>query len=188
MTSVYLEARFGGRRALLTDLKYRLLLGWGAFDHLLAVDWPRVHRLVFVCAGNICRSPYAARRASDMGCVACSFGLLAEASKEANPSARRNALRRNVDLAEHRAACATDFTPQSGDLLVGFEPWHCAEVLNHFAQGSGFQVTLCGLWSRPRFPYIHDPYGRSDAYFQACFGRIDSAIQAMVRERSHARR
>src|SRR5215469_15602974 len=66
---------YGGRRGYVFHLAARAMGALGAYRRLGALDWGTVTRLVFVCKGNICRSPYAAARAQQLAVEATSFGL-----------------------------------------------------------------------------------------------------------------
>lgn len=80
-------------------------------------------------------------------------------------------------MSVHVTRTARTFQVLPTDLLVAMEPSQAA-ALTRIANGA--QVTLLGLWSRPRRPYIQDPYGRSDEYFQRCFALIDSGIRDLA--------
>lgn len=142
------------------------------------VEWSSVKRLVFVCKGNICRSPYAEARARIMGLPCSSFGLEAETGAPADPTAMRGARARGLDLTQHRAQTARQFPMAAGDLLMAMEPWHVA-ALQSRPMPIGTQVTLLGMWCNPIRPHLEDPFGLSDDYFQTCFGIIDNAIASM---------
>ena len=62
--------------------------------------------------------------------------------------------------------------------MVVFEPAHLSEVDRQL--GDDVPANLLGIWSRPSRPYIHDPYGLSDRYFQQCFSVIDANIAELV--------
>jgi low molecular weight protein-tyrosine phosphatase len=172
-------ARFGSYRGLA-----RLLLSCfedsiGGYRRLKKIRWDRVQRVVFVCHGNICRSPYAERRAATYGLPAASFGLSADTGVPPDPSALSVAARRAIELVEHRACAAEDFEFHSGDLLIGMEPWQARAMLRCLP-AVPCQVTLLGLWSRPRRPHIHDPHRLREAYWERCFDIIDSGVRAIA--------
>jgi low molecular weight protein-tyrosine phosphatase len=150
----------------------------GLYSSLKRVEWSSVTRLVFVCKGNICRSPYAEARARAMGLACSSFGLEAGAHAPADPSAVRAARALGLDLAGHRTQRVIEFPMAKGDLLAAMEPWQAA-VLQSRPIPVGAQVTLLGLWCRPSQPHIEDPLGLSDEYFQTCFATIDNALANM---------
>ncbi len=51
----------------------------------------------------------------------------------------------------------------------------------HLAQ-KDVQVGLLGLWCRPRFALLYDPYEHPREYFSSCFGRIERAALNLVQE------
>jgi len=167
----------------LSSVLYRL----GVFRPYACIEWRRVDRLVFVCKGNICRSPYAEVRARSRGLEATSFGLSAEPTVPPNPTAASVASEFGVDLTPHRARSAQDVQIRTHDLLVAMEPWQARTLLPGARRG-GAQVTLLGLWSSPRRLHLEDPYGRLPAYFRICFSVIDSAISRMLSFLETARR
>jgi protein-tyrosine phosphatase len=178
------RSSFGTYRGLV-----RLILAWaenlaGRYCQFKQIRWERVARVVFVCHGNICRSPYAEGRAVSFGLPAASFGLSADSGAPADPSACRVAARREIELIRHCARDAADFELQTGDLLVAMEPRQARRISGLLPPGS-CQLTLLGLWSRPPRPHIHDPHRLSEAYWERCFDVIDSAVQTIA-DRMHA--
>lgn len=175
----YAVEKYGGLRPIVRHLTSLLWYKLGGYRRFREIDWSRVNRLVFVCKGNICRSPYAEMKVRRYGIEAVSLGLYAKSGSRADPIASTNAAVRDIDLAPHRSRHPDDIRIQPGDLLVGMEPWH-ARILLRLARKSGAQTTLMGLWSKPSRPYIHDPFGCADEYFQACFSVIDQSIDGLM--------
>lgn len=165
---------YGGRRGFFEHIRTSILGVIGGYRDARHVEFATVQRLVFVCKGNICRSPYASMKARSLGANTMSCGLEATDGAIADIDASRNALVRGIDLSAHRALKAARQTINVGDLLLVFEPSHLHEVIRRF--GADAQVTLLGFWIRPTHLHIHDPYGRSDRYFQQCFSLIDEGI------------
>ena len=60
MVTAYIKARYGGVLPYLKLLGSKIAYLLGAYAREREVDWQRVERLVYVCKGNINRSPYAA--------------------------------------------------------------------------------------------------------------------------------
>jgi len=150
----------------------------GVYSDLQSFDASRVLRLVFVCAGNVCRSRYAEARARELGFEAGSFGLSADGRSPPDAAAVLAARRRGIELLPRASRRAHDVRPTSGDLLVAMEP-HQARALRRAHPRA--QVTLLGLWCSTPRPVLADPYGLSDAYFDTCFGCIDEAVETLVR-------
>lgn len=139
------------------------------------VDWSRVRRLVLVCTGNICRSPYAEVRARHLGLPAVSFGLAAAPGAPADPSAISNAAKRGVDLTSHRSRARDDVELCAHDLLVGMEPRQLPPLIQ-LQQRTGAQLTLQGLWAPRRISYVPDPHCLSNACFHYSYTLIDTSL------------
>lgn len=176
--SAFIAAHYGRKMGLVRYSFHLARFMLGSFSSLKNVEWSTVTRLVFVCKGNICRSPYAEQRARAIGLSCSSFGLEPGVGAPANPLAIRAASARGLDLTSHRARSVVDFPIEGGDLLTAMEPWQVT-VLRSLPVPVGVQVTLLGLWCRPSRPHLEDPYGLSDDYFQTCFGIIDRALASM---------
>lgn len=188
MRSKHIESRlyeinekYGGKRAWLRTHAYRLMDGlWLLPSGPAKSRFLEFKRLVFVCQGNICRSPYGEARARQLGISSASFGLSADNGKEANLSAARVARQRGLALDHHSATHLSKFSFEAGDLLLAFEPQQLAELASSPVLPEYIAADLLGRWCSPSVPYLHDPYGLSDAYFNTCFDRIDQALARLA--------
>ena len=176
--------RYGTYRGLI-----RLWLAWlewrlgrlSAFD---SPDLSRVGRLVFVCLGNVCRSPYAhivaAERLSSSGETrVASCGLSTTTGMPADPDARRAARRVGRDLDSHAATDLKDFEVRDDDLFLVMEVRQAHRLRARLGDSSA-QIALLGVWSKPRRLHIHDPMTLSDGYFDSCYRSIESAVDTLV--------
>jgi protein-tyrosine phosphatase len=169
--------RYGRKQGWLRHHIFGLIQHLGGYQHFKRVNWNQVVRLVFVCKGNVCRSPYGEVRARALGIPASSFGLLADDHSSVHPTALKVGYQRGLDLSAHRSR--SRFPLLSGDLLIAMEPWQ-GKQLQRLQHRTDVQITLLGLWhSQPR-PHIEDPYGLGKDYFETCFAIIDDAIQHIV--------
>lgn len=178
----FVQTRYGTARGLTRLMLSRLSHAVGRYRRFEAIDWTRVERLVFVCAGNICRSPYADRKAAQSGFPTAGIAMRGGTGLPADPQARRAALDAGVNLDDHRSLALADFNAAPGDLLVAMEPHQAFGLATHFAANAGVQVTLLGLWSRPPRPHLHDPHSLNAAYFRTCFRTIDSGVETILRK------
>lgn len=169
---------YGGKRGFIEHTRARALYALGFYSNVRDINWAAVGGLAFVCTGNICRSPYASARARSLGVRAVSFGLEAADGAPADPVAAQNALRRGLDLSAHRSARAEASSFAKDDLIIVFEPGHLPRICRR--TGRWTHVSLLGAWSHPVRPHIHDPYGRSDRYFQECFSVIDTGVAMLA--------
>src|SRR5689334_18848499 len=152
-----IRARFGTARGLVRLLLAEAEFRAGRLAEFHGIDWARVGRLVFVCSGNICRSPYGEHRARMLGLPAASLGLHTYCGAPAHDLAAGAARKRGVDLGSHASCDSEAFEFREGDLLLGMEVRHVREMQRRFGQ-LRCQITLLGLWSTPRRVHIHDPF------------------------------
>ena len=142
-------------------------------------DPGEVRRLVFICHGNICRSAFADVVGRAAGLRVASFGLSTDAGKLAHPPAVEAARALGFDLSAHRATRAGDFVPESGDFLLAME----TRQLRRLARDpvfSAFPRSLLGLYAKPAFPHLHDPYELDPAYMPVCLRRIERAVAKLA--------
>jgi protein-tyrosine phosphatase len=172
-----LSAVYGSRRGFLRLLAATTLMYAGGYRQLEKVDFSRVNRFVFVCKGNICRSVYAEICAARLNMAAVSCGVEADFGSPANDRVQAAAQRRGLSLASHKSRPASAERFADGDLLVGMEVWQLEALRPHCA---GAQMTLLGLWSVPRRPYLHDPYGAGDSYMDVCLDTIESGVRRLA--------
>jgi len=174
-----LAERYGGKRAACIHLMYTFLNNVGWLHCYKTIEWRNVERLVFVCTGNICRSPYAEARSRALGASSASFGLASDGCSPCDPTALRIAKERGIDLTAHRSRTAAHIRVHPSDLFLAMEPQQ-ARRLRRLTRDSHPQISLLGLWAQEPRPYIQDPYGHVESYYQKCFEFIDSAIQGVI--------
>jgi protein-tyrosine phosphatase len=145
--------------------------------------------LLFVCKGNICRSPFAAVLAADLLAkagvdgVRCTSAGFAPSAERQSPAAAIDAARRSgVALDAHRAQPLTPALVGSADAIVVTEAAHVAELARRYPEAAGRIVLLplFGSARRGRGGYarcnIADPYGKSPEVFTACYAHIADAL------------
>lgn len=150
-------------------------------------------RLLFVCQGNICRSPFAALLAArelqavgieGVECVSAGYRVSQEASSP--EAARRAASAFNVSLQEHRPTALHEELVSSSDAVLVMEPAHLERVRRSYP-AHRHRIHLLSLFepvaSRPggyaRYA-IADPYGQPVEVFEACYERITRAVRGLV--------
>lgn len=160
-----LNRRFGSKQGFVKYLYFgiRMLLGNYARFDVKRLGKP--HRLVFVCSGNICRSPFAEGVAKKHGYSAISFGLDTRGGDRADARAMVIADQEGINLRTHRTTKACDYVPQLGDLIVVMEPKH---LRLYKKLKLNLPVTLLGIYGPQSLPYIQDPYSADEAYFTRC--------------------
>ena len=154
-----------------------LALGWLRADRLR--QWETCKRLIFVCSGNICRSPYAQEAARRHGLAAVSCGTHTRNGLPANDSAVREAAQRGVDLSAHETTRWEDLKIEKGDVIIAMELRHALSVLPR-ARGEAFSVVVFSSLL-PSFTTVWDPYGKPAEQFHQVFNLIDTGIARIAR-------
>jgi protein-tyrosine phosphatase len=167
----------GWVRWLLAMIDWRV----GRLQRFARINFNAVRRVVFVCQGNICRSPFGEAVARRMGLSTASFGLATSTGMPAFGRAIETAQAQGIDLTLHRVTAIEDFVFQSGDLLVVMEVRQARRLLKSRELPRGVQITLLGLWSEPLRPHLHDPFEHGSAYFEFCFRVIESGVKELAR-------
>ncbi|ROQ18059.1 protein-tyrosine-phosphatase [Marinimicrobium koreense] len=167
---------FGSKKGMARAIWHYSSMMLGKYRPYQSVDFDSVERLVFICAGNICRSPLAEAVANSMGFPSVSYGLHCRGGDPADPRARSFAESISLDLSLHITRNFQDYTYQSGDLIVGMEPSHLAALRDREIPPTT-TITLAGLWLPKAKPYIHDPHNTCDMFFDRCEREV--ALSAM---------
>lgn len=137
----------------------------------------RVRSVLFICKGNICRSPFAASylkanfKRRNCPIEVYSAGLETALGKEANPLARHAALRHDVSLEAHATTPVNDDLIRRADLIIAMESAQCKELVK-IHPDSARKVFRLGDFSRGLAKEIWDPYGGTTADFDFCFRTI----------------
>lgn len=155
--------------------------------------------LLFVCKGNICRSPFAerltARLTRESGapvrCVSAGF----EASLDGrSPDAAQTAARAfGVTLDDHRAQPLTATLMAEADLVIVNEQAHVERLARQYPRQAGkvFLLPLAAPDAARGAGYrrfnIADPYGHPEPVFAECYTYIDQALRGLLGARAPRR-
>ena len=184
MTNI-IEAKFGTTRgAVRLGLAYAEVAT--GLAPIIRPNALTVSRLVFLCHGNICRSPFAEALAKARGMETSSFGLSTTTGNPAHPPIVASAKERGIDLSAHRATALEDFSPQAGDLLVAKEVRHLRR-LAELESLRDLPRVLLGTFAHPPVPHLHDPYKLNPAYLETCLDRISGAVTRLCEAYPDAR-
>ena len=163
---------------------------WGRVqpDVLLDKGTPP-RRVLFICHGNIIRSPMCevllrdiARRAGDDGLTVESAGLHARLGKAADPRAKAAAPEFGVSLDSHRATPLQSEAVERADLVFVMDWLNAAQFIARFPRSQS-KVLLLGAFGRAsagEAPIVADPYAQSDEAVIACYRRLDVAVRALA--------
>lgn len=174
-----IKNRYGSKHGLLRYVKYDVLRMLGVYNRFNKIDFANVTRLVFVCKGNICRSPLAEAVARKHNIPSMSFGLDTRGNAPADPRAIAWASANGYDLGQHITIRVDQYQPQAGDLLIGMESKHVYELEQQFANAP-VQITMIGLWLTQPLAYLHDPYNANTEYFDRCESLVQAAVLQLL--------
>lgn len=149
---------------------------------------PPPRRVIFLCLGNICRSPYAAavfRRELPGGWAERidieSAGFYPVPDRRSPPEAVRAAERRGVDLTGHRSRVVSQRRDTMGLLAVGMTAEQARRAARVWGLGPGQTLVLGDLDPEPvERRTILDPFGQPAESFDVAYQRIDRCVEEMV--------
>lgn len=134
-------------------------------------------RLVFVCNGNICRSPLAEVYARSLGKQAASCGLNCGTGFPADSRAIEFAKSQGLMLHNHKTVNVSDFEFQKTDFIVVMEPSHISSFKEKVSRH--YPVVLAGSYCKSPNPYIHDPFNCCDEFFNHCESKVMEAVRGI---------
>ena len=188
-------------RAVLVSGPVKSLKG-AVRDHIWTVrarrlrnpPWPvPVKSVLFICYGNICRSPFAAlladkrlRQAGISGVRCASAGFRISQRASSPPEAVTAAALYGITLQDHQPALLTPELVGAFDVVFVMEPWQL-DALQRRWPAQRHRLFLLPLFepertTRGAFERCHliDPFGKGAAEFDHCYARIDAALSHIV--------
>jgi protein-tyrosine phosphatase len=145
-------------------------------------------RVVFVCLGNICRSPIAERvaerAAADAGLAGVEFSSAGTISEKYDDPMDDRAVavlkERGYRYTDHRARRITEVQIESADLVVAMEDVHLRSILELAPDPS--RVCLLTEFDPTAVPGsgVPDPWFGSDAGFHDTLTAIESAMPGLL--------
>lgn len=151
----------------------------------------RVDAVIFVCLGNICRSPFAGllaeRRLTEtpgMQTVARSAGIKTTQSARSPREAVDAAAPYGVSLELHRPVTLSAELMAAHDLVVVMEAAQMEQLRRTYPQWAE-RIVLLPLFDPDASGYaryhIDDPFMQPPEAFAACYRRIDRAVTSLCR-------
>jgi protein-tyrosine-phosphatase len=139
--------------------------------------------VLFVCHGNICRSPFAeallrARLGDNDAISMGSAGTMPQPGRPTPALGLRAASTFGIDLAAHRSTPLTRATAEAASLLVVFDESNRIAVFDRYPDLTVPVVRLDKLGHPPG--EIADPVDGGPEEFQRCYQRIAAAVTELV--------
>jgi len=148
----------------------------------------QISNILFICIGNICRSPFAeklfkklVKQKGRKGLFAESAGLYALPGNSATSLAQRVAAEYGVNLAEHKAQPVAKELVNWSDLILVMEKPHEKTLLTTFSEAAD-KSHLIRRFARfgSKSRGIADPYGLNYDAYRFCYLDIEDAITGLV--------
>ena len=142
--------------------------------------------VLFICHGNICRSPFAAAvfvrllpPALSSSINTGSAGFIGP-GRMSPPYALNTADTYGIDMSSHRSAVVTSENLQRADLVVVMSSAQAKGLANRVRPGARILI-LGDLDPLPiKRRTILDPWDSSPAAFEESYGRIDRCVRELV--------
>jgi protein-tyrosine phosphatase len=143
--------------------------------------------VLFICYGNVCRSPYAAAVFAELWppvmphvtITSAGFVGPGRGSPEAALSAAR---RRGIDLTRHRSTLVSTQAVRGAELAIVMSATQ-SRALRRVGGRQSIPLILGDLDPEPILTRtIVDPWGEADEVFDESYERIDRCVRELVRE------
>ncbi len=153
----------------------------------MTVSPANIQNILFVCAGNICRSPMAEWQLKALlwenaitGMQVGSAGLIALPGNSASFNAVRVAKENSVSLEEHKARLITTELIDNADLVLVMESHQGHELITDHPQASE-KILLLRHFARygSRERGISDPYVRNLEAYRFCFEDSKECVESL---------
>ena len=147
----------------------------------------KIRTILFVCSGNICRSPFAEgllkkllKEGGLSGISVSSAGMLALTGTAASYNAIRVASEEGIDISWHKAREITDEMLIDADLILVMENKHRQDILRRFPEVGERALLLrnfAQFGSTDRS--IFDPYGLNVENYRFAFQDIKECVMGV---------
>ena len=147
--------------------------------------------MLFVCTGNICRSPFAhylaERMANDAGLPLAveSAGTMGEVGMDMEPGAIKALAARGLTGIAHSARQLDEGMMDSADVVYALTGRHRDWIASRFPEHAAKVAVLREAAGLPGAD-VADPYGLSDDDYEICAIRIEEALKILIRRNPHA--
>jgi len=143
-------------------------------------------RILFVCTGNVCRSPLAAamlqRKLRERGREDIAIVSAGTAAAEGEPASEGSyvvGLEHGVDLSGHSARMLTREEVEAADLIFGMSEHHVRRAAE---LGAGQRAWLLGRYAglTGQEATVEDPFGGDLRQYRTTYDQLDSLLDSVA--------
>ncbi|WP_423744180.1 low molecular weight phosphotyrosine protein phosphatase (plasmid) [Haladaptatus sp. SPP-AMP-3] len=142
--------------------------------------------VLFLCLGNICRSPMAERylrdrlRETEYDCSAVrSAGFIEKEGRSSPDAAVTVASEFGVDLTDHRSQCVDEGLLRESDLVLLMDAWNYWYLKRNHPDSLGKACFVRSFDASPEYE-IEDPYDADEDTFRRVYGEVTDAVDAFL--------
>lgn len=177
-------------------------LYWGLYG--ITISNPELPKhaksILFICKGNICRSPFAERISQKYLNVSNEYkinsaGIIVEDSKHSPTETIIAAKYFNVDLQDHVSKQINYSMIESNDLIVTMETWQFIYLRKLFLEYNNkiFLLPLFDINNKKLFGNyfrynIKDPFDKNLSEFEFCFKIIERCTRCLFDRLKHCKK
>ena len=148
--------------------------------------WPVPERVLVLCHGNICRSPYVEAylkdQGDDLGIGVSSAGFIGP-GRPPPSEALRAASRRQLHHGDHISRLVSEEMLDDADLLLLVDASHGTRLRRRLNRVPGPHLVLGDLDPEPvKSRTIPDPWGESQEVYDQVFERLDRCLEVLLDE------
>ena len=139
------------------------------------------HRLLFVCKGNICRSPFAekyARKIFSEIIDVTSSGYFPEANRVSPNNAIEAASEMGIDISAHRSKVLKEKDIRDADVVFTFDSENRRTLLACYPEAKS-KVFLLGIAAVSGTLFIDDPYGKNKKEYMRTYRLIAQSLDVL---------
>ncbi len=160
--------------------------------HQTRSDQPRyfphpLHRILFLCYGNICRSPFAEyywntkiREHSLPGPLAISAGFYPRTGRKTPPEIADLVTEYGIDLTPHHSRLLTRQEVESADAIFVMDRWNYQDLKTLFPHVK-HKTYFLGLFAEDGRIEIADPYTMPRAEARLCYQQLVQSLNGLLK-------
>lgn len=139
--------------------------------------------LLFVCKGNICRSPFAEGLLKKLGFDGKVESAGSLSAGRPSPRAAIEAARKwGINLSRHNSKTLSSEMVERADLIFVFDHQNYLHMVNKFGFQALRRLFLLGDLLDEGSTFIADPWGGNEMDFEHCYRRIATALNVIRSE------